>query len=356
MANSEVRANRVQMGLFLTNQQPLGSDLVAALHEQCALLRQAREAGWDSVWTGQHYLTETMAMLQPAPFLARLAAEAGEMRVGLGIMLLALQNPVEAAETVASLDVVCGGRFTWGVGLGYREVEYNAFGLQKRDLVTRFEQNLGVVQRLWSEDRVSVDLPWCRLDNVTLAIRPVQRPRPPLWFAANNDKAVQRAARLGDTWMINPHAMTSTIQRQLELFHQTRRAHDLPPPPELPAIREVICAPTRAEALELAGRYLAEKYRAYAAWGQDKVLPGSEKSFDRPYEELENDRFVVGTPEDCPRQLLPWRDHLGVDHFIFRCHWSGTPTAVALRTQELLTREVIPELRRGRPSPPAPLP
>jgi alkanesulfonate monooxygenase SsuD/methylene tetrahydromethanopterin reductase-like flavin-dependent oxidoreductase (luciferase family) len=207
--------------------------MVEALRGQIRLLHHARDHGWDSVWGAQHFLP-TMAMTQPVPLLARLAAEAGEMRVGLGILLLALANPIDVAETYASMDVVCGGRFTLGVGLGYRDVEYDAFGISRRERVRRFEENLRLVEALWAGEAVSADLSWCRLDNATLTILPVQRPRPPLWMAADSDRAVERAARMADSWIINPHATTSTIARQLQLFDQVRRALARPPLPETP--------------------------------------------------------------------------------------------------------------------------
>jgi len=335
----------VKIGLFLTNQQPVGRDLVQALDEQLVMVRTARDRGWNSVWTGQHYLP-TMQMLQPVPFLARLAADAGDMTIGFGIHLLALQNPVAAAEEVASLDVVSRGRLVYGVGLGYRDVEYAAFGIAAGERVQRFERNLDIVKRLWSGDEVDVDVPWCRLEGVRLLTQPVQRPRPPIWIAANSDKAVERAARLGDSWIINPHARTDTIARQLELYRDVRQREGLPAPDELPALKEVFCAATRERALELARPHLEGKYKAYAEWGQDKVLPGQE-SFAVPFEDLEQERFVVGSPDDCLRQLRPWRDELGVNHFIIRTHWSGMPVEASLESIELLSREVVPALRDG---------
>lgn len=337
-------ATSTKVGLFLTNQQPLGRDMVQALDEQIAMLHAARDGGWDSVWTGQHYLPGAMSQLQPVPFLARLAAEAGQMTVGLGVQLLALQNPVAVAEEMASLDVITRGRFVYGVGLGYRDVEYDAFGVPDGTRLVRFERNLDIVTRLWAGEPVTVDLPWCRLDEAQLTLRPVQQPRPPLWFAANNDKAVRRAARLGDTWLINPHARTDTIRRQLELFGKEREDHGLPPVTELPAIKEVFCAESREQALEMAGPHLAEKYKAYAAWGQDKALPGNE-SFRVAFDELEESRFVLGSPDECLEQLLPWRDELGVNHFVVRTHWSGMPVEASLHSIRLLTDEVLPVLR-----------
>jgi alkanesulfonate monooxygenase SsuD/methylene tetrahydromethanopterin reductase-like flavin-dependent oxidoreductase (luciferase family) len=333
----------VQVGLYLTNQHPVGANMVEALRGQVRLLHHARDHGWDSVWGAQHFLP-TMAMTQPVPFLARLAAEAGELRVGLGILLLALANPLEVAETYASMDVVCGGRFTLGVGLGYRDVEYDAFGVPRRERVRRFEENLGLLEALWAGEAVSADLPWCRLNDATLTMRPVQRPRPPLWIAADGDRAVERAARMADTWMINPHATTSTIARQLQLFERVRRESGRPPLAELPAIKEVVCAQSRERAVEIAKPYLAAKYEAYRAWGQDAALP-PEETFDLPFERLMQERFVIGTPADCLDQLLSWRDDLGVDHFIFRPFWSGMPVGTALESMDLLSREVVPALR-----------
>lgn len=333
----------VKFGLFLTNQHPTGSDMVAALDGQLELLHAARDQGWDSVWTGQHYLA-TMPHTQPLPFLARLAADAGEMSLGWGIQLVALLNPVAVAEEIASLDIICGGRLIYGAGLGYREVEYAAFGVPAGERVDRFERNLDIITRLWAGESVSVDLPWCRLDDVSLATLPVQRPRPPLWIAANNDKAVERAARLGDTWLINPHARFSTIRRQLELFHGQREATGKSTLRELPALKEIFCAETRKRAVRMARPYIDAKYQAYTDWGQDKALPGKE-SFEIPFEELEQDRFIIGSPDQCIEQLRPWRDELGVNHFVFRTHWSGIPIESSLHSIKMLTDHVLPALR-----------
>ena len=109
------------------------------------------------------------------------------------------------------MDVVCGGRFTLGVVLGYRDVEYDAFGITRGERVHRLEENLRLVEALWAGEAVSADLPWCRLNGATPTILPVQRPRPPLWMAADSDRAAERAARMADSWIINPHATTSTI-------------------------------------------------------------------------------------------------------------------------------------------------
>ncbi|NCF82995.1 MAG: LLM class flavin-dependent oxidoreductase, partial [Proteobacteria bacterium] len=276
----------MKVGLFTTNQHFLETDMVKALDEQIAMVHVARDNNWDSLFSGQHYLNEgNNKQLQLVPFLTRLIPEAGDMTTGLGVMLINLHNPVYIAETVATLDVIARGNFVFGVGLGYRDVEFDAFNVPKGSRVKRFEEYLELVQRLWSEESVSHHSDTCILDNVRMNIRPVQQPRPPIWFAANNDKAIRRAARMGDNWFINPHSTLDTIRRQMLIYRDELKTHAKEFPRELPVIKEIFCAKDRATAARLAGPHLLGKYRDYAKWGQDDAMPDDE-SFDKDFEEL----------------------------------------------------------------------
>jgi alkanesulfonate monooxygenase SsuD/methylene tetrahydromethanopterin reductase-like flavin-dependent oxidoreductase (luciferase family) len=120
-----------------------------------------RDRGWDAVATGQHYLSEGISQLQLIPFLARLAAEAGEMTGIAGVLLAGLLNPVEVAECIGSLDTFWRGNFVFGVGLGYREVEFDAFKVPEGQRPAALRGVPGVVKRLWTEDKVSVETEVC---------------------------------------------------------------------------------------------------------------------------------------------------------------------------------------------------
>jgi alkanesulfonate monooxygenase SsuD/methylene tetrahydromethanopterin reductase-like flavin-dependent oxidoreductase (luciferase family) len=338
----------MKVGIFLTCQYPLGSDMVAALEAQYVMTRLARDQGWDAVGTGQHYLSEGFSQPQLVPFLARLAAEAGHMTGIAGVLLAALHNPVELAECVASLDMIWRGNFVFGIGLGYRDVEFDAFGVPKGARVRRYEQCIETVKRLWSGQPVSFENEVCKLSNVTATARPVQRPHPPIWVAANSDAAVRRAARLGDTWFINPHATAATIKRQMALYRAECARLNRPFPQVVPMAREIFCARDSATALELAGPYLAEKYQTYAAWGQDAVLPGNE-SFRQSLDALRRDRFVLGSPEECWEQLRPCWEEVGANFLILRTHWSGMPLGHALASMRLIGEELVPALHRLQP-------
>jgi alkanesulfonate monooxygenase SsuD/methylene tetrahydromethanopterin reductase-like flavin-dependent oxidoreductase (luciferase family) len=318
--------------------------MVTAFEDQIAMIHMARDAGWDSLFSGQHYLNEgNNQQLQLVPLLARLSAEVGEMTVGLGVLLINLHNPVYVAETVATLDVIAKGNFVFGVGLGYRDVEFDAFNVPRGKRVARFEECFELVKRLWTEDSLSHDGETCKLDGVRMNIRPVQKPYPPIWVAANNDRAVARAARIGDAWFINPHSTLDTIRRHLGLYRSELAAHGKQFPAEMPAIKEVYCARDRATAIELAGPYLYGKYKDYAEWGQDGAMP-EEESFDKDFEELIEGRFVLGSPDDCYEQLRPYWEEFGVNHLSIRTHWAGMPTETALASIRLISDELLPAL------------
>jgi alkanesulfonate monooxygenase SsuD/methylene tetrahydromethanopterin reductase-like flavin-dependent oxidoreductase (luciferase family) len=178
-----------------------------------------------------------------------------------------------------------------------------------------------------------------------MVAKPVQKPHPPVWFAANNDGAVARAARMADAWVINPHAKLPILERQMRLYRTALAEAGRPVPAELPIIKELYVAPDRRTALQECRPFLEAKYKAYGAWGQDKALPAGD-SFDLGFEELVRDRFVIGDPDDCVRELRRHVDALGVNTFIFRIQWPGMEQAKVLRTVALLAERVMPAMRR----------
>jgi alkanesulfonate monooxygenase SsuD/methylene tetrahydromethanopterin reductase-like flavin-dependent oxidoreductase (luciferase family) len=333
----------MKFGLIISKQHPPGVPMVERFREHIDQVRAARDAGFDLIVMGQHYLSTPFQEIQTLPSLARLAAEAGTMRLGATVLLLPLLNPVDVAEQVATMDVICEGRFIFGVGLGYRDQEYEAFGVRREERVARFVEGLQVIKRLWSEDEVTHHGRFFHLTKARLVLKPVQKPHSPIWFAANNDGAVERSGRMADAWVINPHAKLNVLEHQLELYRKTLQQAGRPFPAELPMIKELYVAPDRKTAIQECRPFLEAKYQAYAAWGQDKALP-QEDSFDLTFEELVRDRFIIGDSDDCVRELRRYIDALGVNCFIFRIQWPGMEQATVLRTIKLLAERVMPKL------------
>jgi alkanesulfonate monooxygenase SsuD/methylene tetrahydromethanopterin reductase-like flavin-dependent oxidoreductase (luciferase family) len=232
----------------------------------------------------------------------------------------------------------------FGCGIGYRDVEFKAFGVPRAGLGKRFEEGLEAVRRLWTEDFVTMKGSHFELDGANCTVKPLQKPTPPIWIGANADVAIRRAARMGDCWYINPHNTMTTIERQMDVYKRALDEYGKPFPSEVPMRREVFVAPTRAEAIRRAQPYLEEKYKAYRDWGQDKVMPKGD-DFDHEFAELLEDRFLLGSPQEVAEQMIRLNRRLGVNHIVASIHWPGMPNSLALDQLQILAEEVMPQVR-----------
>ena len=109
--------------------------------------------------------------------------------------------------------------------------------------------------------------------------------------------------------------------------------------------REMYVADDRATAYEESRPYLESKYAAYAAWGQDKALPG-EESFRVPFEDLARDRFLIGSPDDIVDEIRRYESELGANYIIFRMQWPGLLQEKVLKQLALLRDEVVPRIKK----------
>ena len=245
--------HEIRLGLFLSGQHPPQASATAAAQEHLEQVELARELGFSSVWAGQHFLSQPYQMFQSVPLLARVAAVAEGLTVGTAVVLLALLNPAEVAENAATLSALAGGDFVLGLGLGYRAAENAAFGVAEMPAGRRaelFERKLDVVRRLLAGEAVTARGEGFDLREARLALLP--EPTPPIWIAANSDRAVRRAARLGDAWFVNPHTRLDELERQMRFYNDTRADCGLPVSVATPVLKEVCVAETDEAAAEAA--------------------------------------------------------------------------------------------------------
>jgi alkanesulfonate monooxygenase SsuD/methylene tetrahydromethanopterin reductase-like flavin-dependent oxidoreductase (luciferase family) len=331
----------MRIGLFLNTQiEDPAQSPAAVLRELLEQVDAANRLGFDCVFAGQHFLAHPYAMFQPIPLLARISAAAGEMRIGTGVILAAHAHPLVLAEEAATMDAVTGGRFILGAGLGYRDVEFDSFRLNKGTRAKTFEAHLSAVISLLEGRMTNIDTHPARVTNAVLSLLPVQRPRPPVWLAANNRKGIERAARMTDGWLINPHARVDTLETQVQVFNDHRSSAGLPPG-EVPLIREACVGESDAEAAATARKYLEPKYRAYVSWGQDKALP-SHDPLDREFDDLAADRFVIGSAATVGEMLVDICGRVGTQLVLLRVQWPGMPHERAMETIERLGEAVMP--------------
>ena len=318
-----------------------GYDLQAQWHEQLEHFRACRDAGFDFLSWGHHWLIHPFQHFQPIPVLARFAAEAGHMDLVTGVLLTPLLNPVQVAEDIATLDHICQGRLVFGIGLGYRPEEFEAAGAAMRERVPRFEEGLLLMKRLWTETEVTHHGRFYRITGARPTARPYQQPHPRIWVAGMTEPAIRRAGRLGHPFYAIGTLTADALARVLLIWRDELRAAGHPTPAEVPVHRECYVATTREEARSRARPAVEAKYRGYA----DHGLPGVGAGFADGIERLMDDPFVIGTPDECLERLARLHE-LGATHVALRLFWPGMTQAEALRMIALVASKLLPTLHK----------
>jgi len=319
-----------------------GASLMPTLIEQ---VQVADQSGFHAFSMGEHYNIPGLQRLHQVPALARLCAEAKHCEVGTAVMLLGLRHPVTVATELASLDVINGGKSFAAFGLGYRDEELNAFALNKSQRFGRFVEGVEIIKRLWTEDHVTFEGKEFQIKDVTVDPKPLQKPRPAIWIAANSEAAVERAARIGDGWIIGPHSAIEELERQVDLFNKAWTATGKTRKPDIPIIRETFVAKNRQEAVEKARPCLEQLYRSiYIKWKQNEAMSDPNElswAFDR----LAKNRFILGSPEACIDQIKEYEGRLGTNYMLVRFDWTpGLPQEEILASMRLFGEKVIQKL------------
>ncbi len=132
--------------------------------------------------------------------LAYIAAVTSRIRLATGIYVLPIRNPFATAKAVASLDVLSGGRFIFGVGIGWLEEEFSAVGMNFKDRAIRSREYVGLLKELWTKADPVFKGKTVSIEGFRMMPKPVQKPHPPFVFGGHTEPSLKRAARLGDGW------------------------------------------------------------------------------------------------------------------------------------------------------------
>lgn len=312
----------------------------ASFDETLRECERAEAAGFDSVWLGEHH---NHPILHPAPLvgLAAVASRTRRLRLGTGVLLLPLYHPLMVAEEGAMVDMISGGRLILGVGAGYAPEEFAAFGFSLKERASRLEESAALLHRLWTESNVTHRGKHFRLENATVAPRPVQRPRPPLWFGAWAEAALRRAARLGDAWLVGPSADLDEIAPCARIYRQACAASGKGEG-EIALFRYVFVAPSKHAAIRAAGAPLIQAFeRMYFRWPHPVVKrPRGELTVER----LAEGRIILGDPKSCVEEINRFRSELNIRHLVCRFSVPGIPRQACDLSLDLFTREVMPAL------------
>jgi probable F420-dependent oxidoreductase len=306
---------------------------------------QAELAGFDSVWLGEHH---NNPVLHPAPLigLTAIASRTHRVRLGTGVLLLPLYHPVMVAEEGAMLDMISGGRLILGIGAGYAPEEFAAFGYSIKERGSRLEEGASLLRRLWSEENVTHRGRHYRVENAMVVPRPVQRPRPPIWFGAWTEPAIRRAARLGDAWLAGPSANLEELTTCARLYQRACREIGQTGG-KIALFRYVFVASNRSQAIGAAGGSFLQAFESmYFRWPHPVVK--------RPFgkltiEQLAKDRIILGDPSTCIQEITRFQKELGLKHLVCRFSVPGIAREACQTSLDLFTREVMPALHTDGP-------
>ena len=217
----------------------------------------ARIAGVHSLFVGDHHVVPA-PYYQNVPILGRLLAE-WDARPAGALFLVPLWHPVLLAEQVGTLAAIARGPFIMQCAIGGGDAQFAGMGADIRVRPSTFEAGLEVVRTLLAGEEVTIDDPW--------PIRGARvAPIPPepieVWIGAAAPVAIDRAARLGDTWLAGPEVTPDTARAQLHAYHDACERHDRTPTC-VPIRKDVYVGGSEADVEAVAGPVIAAGYRGF---------------------------------------------------------------------------------------------
>lgn len=342
----------MDLTLFINAEHKDGDDLTRRFAEHTEQVRVARDVGYNGVAVGMHLSYGSSAWFPPLELLTSLAPVAEGMSLATSMLILPLFHPLHVAQQAAYLDVVSGGRLILGVAPGWTEDEFKVLDLNYKQRISRYVESLTLIQRLFQEDEVDFQGKHFTAEGLSLSLKPVQRPRPPMWYGGSVAKAVARAAdladsSLGDSWVASSHLVGDVITKQAGVFQDRLAELGKPRPKEFPLLRNIVVAEDRATALRDAGPFLEASYRIFGQWGLFTGPVGGDKE-QLDLEELIEGRVIIGSPEECAEQLINLQDATDFTRLVARVQWLGMDQDIVLRTVRLLGEKVLPMVNAAR--------
>lgn len=332
----------LKFGLALMNDFPPHIPAASRIGQLREQVRAARDAGMKSVWVLNHYLGN-MPTLQPVPTLAALAEHAGDMALGTNMFILPLRHPVGVAEEFATLDHISDGHAIAGFGMGYRGNEFDSFGVPMHERVSRYEESVALVRELWQNEPVTFEGRHFTVRDQKIGLPPVQTGGPPIWIGAGVHRTgARRAARLGDAWIVPPHAGPDKLRSVLDYYRAERDRLGRGSAQEIVVRRECVLDddPERARRIGLRARgETSAKYAQFEApdkTGAYRHLEGVEGLTD-----VADQSYLFTNPGGCIAALKDL-EAIGITYVILRMQWYSLEQERMLQTLETFKNQVLP--------------
>jgi alkanesulfonate monooxygenase SsuD/methylene tetrahydromethanopterin reductase-like flavin-dependent oxidoreductase (luciferase family) len=291
-------------GSAQANSKDLGPETGQGYRDYLDFNVEAEALGFHASFLVEHHFTGWNQVSATLMLLACLAMRTTTLRVGSAVIVLPWHNPVLLAEQAATLDLVSGGRFDFGIGKGYRHTEFKGFCVPPEEAEARFEESVEVMTRAFrSRERFSHKGRFWQFEDVVVEPPPAQKPHPPFWVATGNPASVAKAAARGFHLILDQYAPPEVIGERIALYRAERIAHGRAfDPMQVVVARRIYVARDRADAeaalahqVEYTRRTI-EVSRAPGAHGGSHVLAYA----DAGSTEAES---LCGTPDEICAKL-----------------------------------------------------
>jgi probable F420-dependent oxidoreductase len=285
--------------------------------------RRVERLGFDAIWSGDHLIMYNPIM-DVMTVLATFAAITERVKLGTAVYLMPLRHPIAIAKQVTSLDLLSGGRFIFGVGVGGEIArEFDAVGVPVHERGRRTDEGLEILTRVFSAEHVTYEGKHYQLHDVTLLPRPQQQPYPPIWVGGRSDAAVRRTARYGSCWL----GYLVSSQRLREAM---QKIHDIAP--------TYGRNPADIQGGMLLFTAMARDYET----AKQMAIANLSRRYNQPFDHLVERYCALGTPEQCREKIQTYID-AGMANLIFgfTCPAAQVPEQI-----EWCAAEVLPYLRQ----------
>ena len=341
---------RFGYGLITAQHHPADARPVADLYREAVEYGVlAERAGLDSYWTSEHHFLDDSYLSAQLPVLAAVAARTERIRLGTGVLLAPLFDPLRLAEDAATVDLLSGGRLVLGLGIGWRDEEFEGFGIPQRARAARLEGTIAVLRQAWGDGLVTGDgrVFGYPAPGLNVTPKPVRGAATPIWIGAGAEPAVRRAGRIADGYLGSAASAAAMTERAAWIRNEAAAVGRDPAAIEI-AVHRMAFAWRDGDAWDRVGeaaRYMSWKYGDMdaARGSRERRLPAPG---DAPSPEAVRSRMLVGSPEQVADEVRAYAGALGkTGSFVFRAHFPGLDPAVQREAFDILVEEVLPLLR-----------
>ncbi|MGN6319936.1 LLM class flavin-dependent oxidoreductase [Trinickia sp.] len=341
----------MEFGTFMTMQSPEAAPSDRIYARALEVAQMAESIGLTRLWLAEHHFTNYAYTSRPIVLLSHIAARTRRIRLGPAIVPLPLHHPLVVAEELATLDVLSGGRVEVGLGKGYQQYQYDRFGMTKGEDEQRYLESIEIVQRALHQPTFSYEGERFRIAPTRLYPQPLQR-RAPCWLVVNSSRreSVAVATRAGMnlfTGVLEPISRLIDVRAAYpDLF--TDRPGLL-----IGTQRPVYVAQNEADAADAvrAARWNGRatvRLRYDAAQVHDGVVRADAFPGEPSDEQMRRDYVVIGTAQECVRQLRKIRDGLGCNYFSASFWFGDLSHERVLASMARFARDVMPAFSRVR--------